>query len=116
MALLVACGSGNSGTVPLTGRAVPSKHHEEASQEEGSPGRAAAPPEPPTARCIDGTCFPCGGGYCPNGFYCDENTKGGAACSWLVACAKGATCNCVTRALGSCTCSVEGGGAHVRCE
>lgn len=90
-----------------------------ASHSEESPSAPTADPEPaapPAARrCTDGTCFACGSGYCPAGYFCDEGASGGAACSWLPVCAKSA-CACLKRALGSCTCDDGEGGAHVKCD
>jgi hypothetical protein len=67
--------------------------------------------------CSDGTCFVCGEGMCPKGFYGDEQAEGGPACSWLPDCAEDATCDCVKGALGSgCSCEEYGdGGSHVTC-
>src|SRR5690606_21298991 len=67
--------------------------------------------------CSDGTCFVCGDGMCPMGFYCDEQATGGAACSWLPECAETASCDCVQEVLGSsCSCEVDAsGGPHVSC-
>src|SRR5688572_12979607 len=50
--------------------------------EEGEESESSAP----VSRCADGTCFECGAGLCPKGFYCDEGAPGGAACSWLPEC------------------------------
>jgi hypothetical protein len=116
-AIFVGCGGGSSAGVPRTPHAArtPQQDEQKGDREEATERRSAAPPPSPADRCTDGTCFPCGNGYCPNGFYCDLGTKGGAACSWLPACAKDASCTCVTRAFGSCTCATEGGGAHLSC-
>jgi hypothetical protein len=76
------------------------------------PGEAAEGPSGPTLpSCDDGTCFHCGGGLCPKGFYCDEKAVGGAACSWLPECASDASCGCVEKVLGSeCSCTEKSGG------
>ncbi|MFO0564464.1 MAG: hypothetical protein U0263_02320 [Polyangiaceae bacterium] len=72
--------------------------------------------EAPVAKCSDGTCFECGTGICPKGFYCDEKAPGGAACGWLPECATAATCACVKQGLGGdCTCSEKSGGVSVSC-
>lgn len=71
----------------------------------------------PSAGCDDGTCFVCGAGSCPQGWYCDESAQGGAACSWLPECAKKTDCSCVSKVLGGgCSCSAQGGGLHVECK
>jgi len=70
----------------------------------------------PESRCSDGSCFECGSGLCPAGFYCDEDAVGGAACSWLPSCPQEPSCACVTRALGAgCRCEERAGGLHVSC-
>ena len=69
---------------------------------------------PSLPSCDDGTCFRCGEGICPKGFYCDQSA---GACSWLPSCPEEASCGCVQNALGSsCSCQEKGGGAMVRCE
>ena len=73
-------------------------------------------PQPTAKRCADGTCFACGAGYCPNGFYCDESAKGGALCSWLPNCTGKSGCGCLGRTLTTCKCEDAQGGPHVRCE
>jgi hypothetical protein len=76
-----------------------------------------AEPGPTGPDCSDGTCFVCGDGMCPVGFYCDERASGGSACSWLPECADNASCACVTGVLGaSCTCDERAGGPSVSCE
>lgn len=67
--------------------------------------------------CDDGTCFPCGEGFCPQGAYCDEDSQDGAACAWLAECSKTPDCACVTQALGSaCACDAAQGGPSVSCQ
>jgi hypothetical protein len=67
--------------------------------------------------CDDGTCFTCGTGSCPLGWYCDESASGSPACSWLPDCGKKPDCACVSKTLGSaCSCAEEGGGPHVKCK
>ncbi|MCA9593512.1 MAG: hypothetical protein KC776_09390 [Myxococcales bacterium] len=82
---------------------------------EGGGSENAEPAGPTLPSCDDGTCFQCGEGLCPKGFYCDEKATGGAACSWLPECAADASCGCVTKVLGSdCSCTEKSGG--VFCE
>jgi hypothetical protein len=115
--IAIACGGGSAGArSPEEGRA-PSKPAAAAAEETApDPGPASDETQSSAPRCNDETCFPCGAGFCLRGFYCDEGAKGGAACSWLPDCPKGATCDCLKRALRSCACETENGGAHVRCE
>jgi hypothetical protein len=89
-----------------------SEPDEEGESDEGT----AAPARENTNICEDGSCFRCGQGICPTGFYCDEGVQGGAACSWLPSCPLRASCECVERQLGSgCSCEESGGGAKVSC-
>src|SRR5688500_3063523 len=99
LALLSACGGGT-----VAGK--PAEHadpEEDAPEQTGDSAPASdedeAASEPPALACADGTCTPCGDGLCPNGWYCDETAKGGAACSWLPECAKKPGCACVERVL-----------------
>ena len=83
-----------------------------------SAGESASAEAGPTGPdCSDQTCFPCGESMCPVGFYCDEKSSGGPACSWLPECAEAASCACVTAVLGSsCSCDDASGGPQVTCE
>ena len=109
--LVSACG----GATPAAH--APSKQANETSDNSGSTSPDEAPAAPQAPSCDDGTCFPCGDGICPKGFYCDRKAPGGPACSWLPACAKQASCSCVTKTLGSgCSCNAENGGVYVDCE
>ncbi|HMR05227.1 MAG TPA: hypothetical protein PKA88_05605 [Polyangiaceae bacterium] len=81
------------------------------------PGSEAAEESPatPESRCQDGSCFVCGEGLCPKGFFCDQKAAGGAACSWLPECAAQPTCACVSKVLADdCSCAEKSGG--VFCE
>lgn len=116
---VVACGGGGAGAGARSPEKdlAPSKPANDIGDE---PAASTGPTSDETAasapRYSDETCFPCGTGFCLRGFYCDDGAKGGAACSWLPACPKGASCDCLKRELRSCTCETENGGAHVRCE
>lgn len=78
-------------------------------------GESSSGPSGPD--CSDGTCFVCGEGLCPQGFYCDAGAGGGPACSWLPECADTATCGCIEKVLGSgCSCDDSGDGPHVTCD
>lgn len=92
---------------------APSGASDEASEEGGGdePSAAEAAREP----CADGSCFACGSGFCPPGFYCDEGAQGGAACAWLPECAPKMTCDCIERVVSGCSCSERGGAPHLSC-
>jgi hypothetical protein len=115
LSVFSACGGG-------TTAGKPAEHAEasgdESSEEsgEGSGEEEEAASEPPAPACSDGTCTPCGEGFCPNGWYCDQTAKGGAACSWLPECAKKPGCACIERALSGCSCEERDGGQHVSCK
>jgi hypothetical protein len=81
----------------------------DASADTGSESAGSSDP------CADGSCFRCGSGICPAGFYCDESTPGGAGCSWLPACGSKSTCACLERTLEGCTCTEKSGAAFVTC-
>jgi hypothetical protein len=100
-----------SGTQPQTSGAPSSASERDDGSFDSSSGQpSSSAPDP----CRDGTCFVCGDGICPLGYFCDES--GEPACAWLPACAATATCPCVTAALGSaCTCQARGDGAFVSC-
>jgi hypothetical protein len=114
-----ACG-GESGAK----RARAERHQEPESEsesgsesgDEGASDEAAAQPAARENICADGTCFRCGEGICPIGFYCDEGVEDGAACSWLPSCPARASCKCIEQTLGSgCSCQESGGGPKVSC-
>lgn len=116
LALLTGCGGAQ-------GTSSRSADDADGSDEGGSLGGSAddaagdanAGPQGPD--CSDGTCFVCGDGMCPVGFFCDEQASGGPACSWLPECADTASCSCVLGVLGSsCSCSDESGGPHLSCD
>jgi hypothetical protein len=113
----VACGGSEPEAKTPAQKSEPSAG---ASRErEAATAADSEPEEKPQAaarRCADGTCFACGSGYCPAGFYCDESTKGGASCSWLPTCAGKSGCACLSRALSGCKCETADNGPHVRCD
>lgn len=110
----VACGGSEPGAKAPTGKAAASEAAP-VEREAASESEAEEKPQPAARRCADGTCFACGAGYCPSGFYCDESAKGGASCSWLPACTGKSECGCLSRALSGCKCD-SGDGPHVRCD
>jgi hypothetical protein len=112
--LAAACGGGKPPAASADGEGDrdDARGGERASEDESEEESAPAPPS-----CDDGTCFRCGAGICPKGFYCDEDASGGAACGWLPSCAEEATCTCVKQTLGaSCRCEEQGGGVSVDCD
>ena len=76
---------------------------------------AGAAPSGESDPCADGSCFACGSGQCPAGFYCDESAAGGPGCSWLPECAPKSSCACLGRVLSGCSCSESNGGPRVTC-
>jgi len=118
-ALVAAACGGRSSSKPADTASGPRSAHADPSSgggeeaEEDEPGEAA----PALPRCDDGTCFACGQGICPKGFYCDEQAVGGAACSWLPSCPTEPACSCVKRTLGAgCSCEEREGGVFVSCK
>lgn len=112
---LVSLASACGGATPAAH--APKQHADETPDNTGPATSENAPATPQPPNCDDGTCFPCGDGICPKGFYCDRKAPDGPACSWLPACAKQASCSCVTKTLGSgCTCQSENGGVYVDCD
>ncbi len=106
-ALLCACGGAAKPAHTGTGSGESSQSVE--STEE-------TPSGPVGPDCSDGTCFACGSGLCPTGWYCDEKASAGPSCSWLPECAASSTCQCLTRQLGAaCRCEEREGGPHLSC-
>jgi hypothetical protein len=115
-ALLGACGGSEPEAKAPAAEAARSHGASEKPASDATEAKPEKKPKPVAQRCADGTCFACGAGYCPIGFYCDESAKGGASCSWLPSCAGKSGCGCLARALASCKCEDAQGGPHVRCE
>lgn len=116
MALALGCLVSSCGGATPKAHA-PEEHADNTSDDSTSASSDSTPEAPQPPSCDDGTCFPCGDGICPQGFYCDRKAAGGPACSWLPACAKKASCDCVTKTLGSsCSCNAENGGIYVDCD
>jgi hypothetical protein len=115
LAIGPACGGGGAGGAPAkSGKAAgaPSVGSEGEDGPGGDDGATGS-----VSRCADGTCFECGSGLCPKGFYCDEKAPGGPACGWLPECAAVATCACVEQVLGAdCSCTEKGVGPSVSCQ
>jgi len=90
-----------------------------ASGEPGNPStsRGSEQDEPQLPSCDDGSCFRCGEGICPKGFYCESN-GGVTGCQWSTACAKAPTCACLQPMLKAdprCSCELRDGAAFVTC-
>jgi hypothetical protein len=85
------------------------------SETEGADAEAPETTQP-AGSCADGSCFACGSGFCPAGFYCDESASGGPGCGWLPTCAPKATCACVELVLSDCSCKESDGATHVTCD
>lgn len=78
---------------------------------------SSGPREPQLPSCDDGTCFPCGDGVCPSGFYCETN-KGSTGCASNLACPKSPSCECLQPSLAKdprCKCENRKGVAFVTC-
>jgi hypothetical protein len=111
---LGACGAGGSAASEAKTPKSAGKGDEHDAPSEGSEREAAV--DPRKAACADGTCFECGPGLCPKGFYCDQKAPGGAACAWLPECAQSPSCGCIERVLQGCACEERGGGIFVNCQ
>lgn len=120
LALVTGCGgegtpAPESAHQAASGAKSDSNDDDDAASDDAAGGEDEAE-SAPRAACDDGTCFVCGAGSCPSGWYCDEGAQGGAACSWLPECKK-TDCACINKVLGSgCSCAEEGGGPHAKCE
>ncbi|HET9960010.1 MAG TPA: hypothetical protein VFQ61_36205 [Polyangiaceae bacterium] len=116
-ALTIGCGGGAAKSEPSSEHIASSdtraRHAESSASSEDEASEDAAPEAP----CTDGTCFSCGKGYCPSGWYCDESAAGGAACAWLPACNGKNQCRCLEQTLGAeCSCSDADSAARVTCK
>lgn len=107
LTLCVSCGGAQSTHSSNTsGTATP-----------GSPTSEAGEQPPQLPSCDDGTCFRCGEGICPAGFYCESN-GGVTGCQWSPACAKTPSCACLKPAMNAdprCSCEERDGAAFVTC-
>jgi hypothetical protein len=114
LALTTACGGSGAGSggngKPVTDGDGIADRGERGANEDGSEDEGQSSSDP----CADQSCFRCGDGICPKGFYCDEKA---GACSWLPECAGEATCSCVKQGAGDgCSCEEKSGGVYARCE
>lgn len=115
LALSSCGGSGTSGPGAKGPKDKASKTDGNGEGEDAESGEAESTPA--ASRCADGSCFECGAGLCPKGFYCDEKAGGGPACAWLPECASNTGCACVKAGLGGgCSCEERSGGTFVKCD
>ena len=111
-----ACGGGSQTPTQSADDAHTTPEADSSSGATQTSDRASDEAAPTGPDCSDQTCFPCGEGLCPVGFYCDEQAARGPACSWLPECAEVASCACVQGVLGSgCSCDDASGGPRVTC-
>jgi hypothetical protein len=113
LALVASCGGGG-GTGPNGKPVADGDEARDAARRGSSDGTDEEESEVAIDPCADQSCFRCGDGICPKGFYCDEKA---GACSWLPECAGEASCGCVKQGAGdSCTCEEKSGGVYARCD
>jgi hypothetical protein len=112
-ALLAACGGG--GGAGANGKPAANADGEggPGGSRRATDGESEDESEAPVDPCADQSCFKCGEGICPKGFYCDEKAGG---CAWLPECPSDASCSCVKQGAGDCSCEERSGGIYVRCE
>jgi hypothetical protein len=114
LVLVAACGGGGGATGPNGTRAADGDDARDGNDRRSGDGTSEDESEVATDPCADQSCFRCGDGICPKGFYCDEKA---GACSWLPECAGEASCGCVKQGTGdSCTCEEKSGGVYARCD
>ncbi len=115
-ALLALASCGGASSQPASAPHGADARSGNAATDGASSDQGGEPVDPAAELCSDGSCFRCGDGVCPAGYYCDDKAPAGAACGWLPECAKTADCACIQSALGSgCHCDNQGGGVHVTC-
>jgi hypothetical protein len=116
--LAISCGGGG-GSKPAESASGSEEGDTRGSAEDGDEGGAeaeeAATAAPRRMSCDDGTCSPCGEGFCLAGWYCDETAKGGPSCGWLRECPEKASCACLNRVFSTCSCEEKTGGVHLTC-
>jgi hypothetical protein len=89
--------------------------------ETSAPPPPAPPPAPSAPKapepCDDGSCFRCGEGFCPPGFYCERPpATDRQACAWAPRCARAPSCSCLAPYLGGCRCEEREGAVYVSCD
>jgi hypothetical protein len=116
VALVVAACATPPGSSPQTpasgGGEKPSGTSEPGGSPTGGPEVSAGPSKP---SCSDGSCFECGEGICPSGFYCEKSGSAAPACAWAASCAQKPTCACLAAQTRGCTCQDRNGAPHVVC-
>lgn len=109
----MACGGGGGGT-GANGKPAANADEEDGPGRRSTDGTSEEESEGPVDPCADQSCFRCGDGICPKGFYCDEKA---GACAWLPECPSEASCSCVKEGAGDgCSCEERSGGVYARCE
>jgi hypothetical protein len=107
LAMTVACGGAQPPKTSGAAGGLPN----------GSDDRNSTAGEPKLPSCDDGSCFRCGDGICPTGFYCESN-GGVTGCQWSPACARTPTCRCLESSIKAdprCGCEDRNGVAFVTC-
>jgi hypothetical protein len=110
---LSACGGGTPGPA-RTAETKGGTESKTAGGEEAA-SKSAEPAGPRKPSCADGTCFECGEGICPSGFYCETGKAGKPACAWAAGCAEKPTCSCLAPFVKGCRCEEANGGPRVSC-
>jgi hypothetical protein len=113
---LPACGGSGSDAKSPGGESASDRTSSSGDTGAADEGDSAAEEVPAGPDCSDGTCFECGGGICPQGAYCDQNSEGGAACAWLPECSGAPTCGCISGVLKGCSCDDASGAPMVSCQ
>ena len=113
--VLLACGAPGASGPGAKGAGDPPAG---ADPQNGTPSGAGAGPVAPEGpqkpSCEDGSCFVCGEGICPAGFYC-QKSGGATGCAWAAECAQKPSCACVAPLTKGCSCEERGGFPHVTC-
>jgi hypothetical protein len=110
--VLASCAAAPSGPPKDS---TPTGESEPAGKRKDGPSAAEAPAGPKKPSCADGSCFECGEGICPVGYYCESSHGAPAACGWSPACAQKATCACLEPSAKGCRCEEKNGAPLVTC-
>ncbi|MCS6901555.1 MAG: hypothetical protein RMJ98_18085 [Myxococcales bacterium] len=112
---LLACGTPGASGPGAKGASDPPMGVSEASgTPAGASSKPAAPKGPQGPSCEDGSCFVCGDGICPAGFYC-QKSGGVTGCAWAVECTPKPSCSCIGPLTRGCSCEERSGFPHVIC-
>jgi hypothetical protein len=99
---------------PPTKDGPPGNDREPATSPKNTPA-TEAPSGPKKPSCADGSCFDCGEGICPTGYYCEAAHGAPAACGWAPSCAQKPTCSCLAPLVKGCSCEEKNGAPLVTC-